>query len=397
MRSLSDSNHPVEENRKDMKWTPRERLMAAMRLEKPDCVPVCPDLSNMVPCRLTGKPFWDIYLNSDPDLYTAYKNTVDYFGFDGWWTDYFSAVKPVLRHQLEWRNLPVEERNGRKIQRSILVTPDGTLEKEMTFYPADSPTMTEKPIKDLKESRKFWKYLFPEVTGIDPEGYHRQKKDWGERGIYGLWIPAPGFNLWFDWVQDGITQCSILYYEEREVLDEFNEGFMKHYWRLFEYILGLKPDFILTGGSGGFALQSPAIWREYALPVVKELTRRCREAGILTMIHSCGKQAEMVKWCAEETDLSCINPLEVPPMGDCDLAVLKKRYGDQICLMGNLQTTDVMLFGRPEDVERAAKEAIDDAAAGGGFILSTGDQCGRDTPDENIRKMVEVARTYGKY
>ncbi|MBN1892878.1 hypothetical protein JW906_00205 [bacterium] len=172
---------------------------------------------------------------------------------------------------------------------------------------------------------------------------------------------------------------------------------MKHYWTLFEYILDLRPDFILTGGSGGFALQSPAIWREYALPVVKELTRRCKEAGILTMSHSCGKQAEMVKWCAEETDLSCINPLEVPPMGDCDLAVLKKQYGDKICLMGNLQTTDVMLFGKPIDVEQAAKKAIDDAAAGGGFILSTGDQCGRDTPDENIRKMVETARNYGKY
>ena len=35
--------------------------------------------------------------------------------------------------------------------------------------------------------------------------------------------------------------------------------------------------------------------------------------------------------------------------------------------------------------------------AGGGFILSTGDQCGRDTPDANILKLVEVARTYGRY
>ena len=45
----------------------------------------------------------------------------------------------------------------------------------------------------------------------------------------------------------------------------------------------------------------------------------------------------------------------------------------------------------------AAKQAIDDAAVGGGFILSTGDQCGRDTPDENIFAMVETARTYGRY
>jgi len=37
------------------------------------------------------------------------------------------------------------------------------------------------------------------------------------------------------------------------------------------------------------------------------------------------------------------------------------------------------------------------AAEGGGFILSTGDQCGRDTPDENIYAMVETAREYGAY
>ncbi|MDK2903726.1 MAG: hypothetical protein PWQ93_1645 [Clostridiales bacterium] len=60
-------------------------------------------------------------------------------------------------------------------------------------------------------------------------------------------------------------------------------------------------------------------------------------------------------------------------------------------------TTEVMLMGTVEDVEKAAKQAIDDAAKGGGFILSTGDQCGRDTPEENIFKMIEVARTYGRY
>jgi uroporphyrinogen decarboxylase len=115
------------------------------------------------------------------------------------------------------------------------------------------------------------------------------------------------------------------------------------------------------------------------------------------MVHSCGKQAEMVRWCAEETDLSCINPLEEPPMGDCNLAELKSRFGGKICLMGNLHTTDVMLMGSAEDVEWISRKAIEDAGSGGGFILSTGDQCGRDTPDENIFTMVEVARNYGRY
>jgi len=100
---------------------------------------------------------------------------------------------------------------------------------------------------------------------------------------------------------------------------------------------------------------------------------------------------------AEETDLTVIDPLEMPPMGDCDLADLKKRFGRKIVLKGNLHTTDVMLRGSVEDVRNASRKAIDDASAGGGFILSTGDQCGRDTPDENLRAMIEAARTYGRY
>ena len=97
------------------------------------------------------------------------------------------------------------------------------------------------------------------------------------------------------------------------------------------------------------------------------------------------------------TDLTVIDPLEMPPMGDCDLADLKKRFGTKIVLKGNLHTIDVMLRGSVEDVVAASRKAIDDAGANGGFIMSTGDQCGRDTPDENLRAMVKTARTYGRY
>jgi uroporphyrinogen decarboxylase len=99
----------------------------------------------------------------------------------------------------------------------------------------------------------------------------------------------------------------------------------------------------------------------------------------------------------EETEVDVMEPLEEPPGGDVDIAEIRKRYGGKICMKGNINTFEFMLRATPEQVEEKAKRLIDDCAADGGFILSTGDQCGRDTPDANIFKLVEVARSYGKY
>ena len=65
--------------------------------------------------------------------------------------------------------------------------------------------------------------------------------------------------------------------------------------------------------------------------------------------------------------------------------------------MGNLHTTNVMLYGSTELVKLESLKAIKAAGVNGGFVLSTGDQCGRDTPFENIFTMVNTAKEYGQY
>jgi uroporphyrinogen decarboxylase len=154
---------------------------------------------------------------------------------------------------------------------------------------------------------------------------------------------------------------------------------------------------ILTGGSGSITMQSPALFRKLSLPTLKKITKRCREAGVLCGIHSCGKERYLVEACANETELDYVNPLEVPPMGDCDLAELKLKFGHKLALMGNLHTTQLMLLGSVSDVRREALKAILAAGQNGGFVLSTGDQCGRDTPFENIFELVKVAKEFGGY
>ena len=375
--------------------TSKERMLIAMQNKQADRVPVAPDISNMIPCRLTGKPFWDIYLYNDPPLWRAYLQALDYFKFDGWFT--YGHVEFRTDSQIKTKRRIISKTEERIIEEIIDSTPAGDFRKEITYYRNDPPTQTIKPVKDIRQDFKKLKYYYPDVLGYDKTELEIMLRELGDRGVLGVLICYPGFQSWFGMVQGGVEFLTYAYYDHHVLIEE---------WRLMDdrrcewemkMILDAKPDFVLLGGSGSITLQSPDLFRELSLPTIKKLTRMAKQAGIPTMLHSCGKERVLVEMCVQETDLNCVNPLEVPPMGDCDLAEIKRLFGNNLSLMGNLHTTDIMLRGNPFEVQRAAMKCIADAAASGGFILSTGDQCGRDTPDENIFAMINSARIHGKY
>jgi uroporphyrinogen decarboxylase len=373
----------------------RERMLLAMTNQQPDRVPVAPDMSNMIPCRLTEKPFWEIYYFRDPPLWQAYIAAVEHFGIDGWFTEGDMQFHYPRQHDEAVSDLRKTDEKWVVRQRGRLNT--RLYEREITYYRGDPPTETQKPFKDIQQDWDLIRDWFLAPTGWNPAVINVQREMLGELGAFGISIGYPGFQSWFNLFDGGIEALVYWYYDQHDRIEQLKQWHEQQALVQMEMILDAKPDFVLLGGSGTLTLQSPRIARELSLPTIQKLTRMAKEAGIPTMLHSCGKEKLLIKWCVEETDLNCINPLEVEPMGDCDLAEIKRLYGERIALMGNLHTTQVMLFGTEAEVEQAAKDAIDSAAAGGGFILSTGDQSPRDTPDANIRKLVEVAHTYGRY
>jgi len=391
------STPPSIESRKDVMepLTSRQRMLLAMTNQQPDRVPVAPDMSNMIPCRLTGKPFWEIYYFQSPPLWQAYIEAARYYEIDGWFTEgdmQFSY--PGRRHEA------VEELS--KTSDRWTVRWRGSLNergytRETTYYSADPPTETEKPFKNLQVDWDLIGDWFLPPTGWSGAVLEEQRKMLGEDGAFGVGISYPGFQNWFGLFDGGLEALVYWYYDQPDRIMQLREWHERQVLVQMEMILDARPDFVLLGGSGTLTMQSPKIARRLSLPTIQTLTRMAKEAGVPTMLHSCGKEKLLIKWCAEETDLNCINPLEVEPMGDCDLAEIKQLYGSRIALMGNLHTTQLMLLGTETEVEQAARAAIDAGGAGGGFILSTGDQCPRDTPEANIRKLVEVARTYGRY
>jgi uroporphyrinogen decarboxylase len=373
----------------------RERFMTAIRLGRPDRVPVCPDISNMIPCRLTGKPFWEIYAHANPPLWKAYLAALDYFKFDGWVN--YGGVEWKFKTPVEHVTRVVSHDDERLIESHVHRTPAGDLEDVVLYQRDNPPTAIKRFVDDIEADLPKLRYLFEEPIGYDDSTFREIQARAGEKGIACIGCGTPGFQEYFWLLNGGLEAVTYAYYDHPDAMEELRLMSHRMYVKQAEMLCDIKPDCICTGGSGSITLQSPDLWRKLSLPTLKEICRLAKQAGVLTMVHCCGKERCLVEACAEETDLNCVNPLEIPPMGDCNLAELKRSFGKKISLMGNLHTTDVMLKGTPADVERAARKAIDDAAADGGFILSTGDQCGRDTPDENIFKLVEVAETYGRY
>jgi uroporphyrinogen decarboxylase len=374
--------------------TPKERIMTALRGGTPDRVPATPDIYAMVPCKMTGKPFWDIFINNTPPLWKAYVDAANYFDIEGW--AIYGDLKIKLKSNITSETIVEKDAHG-WTARTILHTPDGDLIQASFCPPDNPPTETEKMIKDFPKDFKKVKHFFSDIVGYDKEYFTEQCRYMGDRGIMSICVIPPGFQLYMFYFHGSVEAATYAYYDRPDLFSELVELNDRYCMQLLDAAIDAGAEAILTGGSGSITLQSPQIWRELSLPTIKKITKRCKEAGIISGIHSCGKERHLVEVCANETDLNYVNPLEIPPMGDCDLADLKINFGKKLALMGNLHTTDVMLFGSPIDVKRESLKAILAAGIGGGYVLSTGDQCGRDTPQENIFALIEAAKEFGTY
>ena len=375
--------------------TPRDRMLVTMRHGKADCVPVSPDISNMIPCKLQKRPFWDIYVYNNPPLWKAVFEAFEYFDCDGYYDE--CGISFTAKNNPEIERVYLYQKEERFYEKLLYRTKMGNMTETIVYPKYDAPTKVEKIVKSFIEDYNKYKLLYAVPESYDSTLFDIQKKEMGSRGVIGKYVGDPGIATMISFFEGSLEAASYAYFDYQ---DEFMDVVKQQHdciIRKAEMAIDAGVDFVGVGGSGDITLQSPQMWRQTVLPTIKQVTKMCKQAGVISQLHTCGKERYVVEACYNETDLDVINPLEPPQMGDVDLSEVKEKFGDKLCLMGNLHTTEVMLQGSAEDVEKASKDAIDAASEKGGFILSTGDQCGRDTPEENIFKMIEVARTYGKY
>lgn len=83
-----------------------------------------------------------------------------------------------------------------------------------------------------------------------------------------------------------------------------------------------------------------------------------------------------------------------------DLGAVKEAYGSRVIIAGNLGVSEarsVMCRGTPEDVEEAARKALQAGKENGMFWLSAGCEVHHALPERNILALVHSAKKFGKY
>ncbi len=110
--------------------------------------------------------------------------------------------------------------------------------------------------------------------------------------------------------------------------------------------------------------------------------------------------AEWVKLYHNDADVAaCLDHL--PDCGfdvlnwgkQTDIAEVKARVGDRMCLMGNVDPLEVGVRGTPAEVRAATAEVLE-KSGGEGIILSVGGGTSPGMPGENIQAMLEALEAY---
>ncbi|MHA1294053.1 MAG: uroporphyrinogen decarboxylase family protein [Promethearchaeota archaeon] len=169
-----------------------------------------------------------------------------------------------------------------------------------------------------------------------------------------------------------------------------------------EFVLGLfriyakcGAKIFFEGGDIAFKngpLINPKYIEQYVLPCMKKVTEAVHNQGGKIIFHSDGDITSLLDFVVE-AGFDALHCLE-PPYVDLDL--VKKKVGDKLCLLGNIDTSYILVKGTKKEVEDAVKFAIKKLGQGGGFILSPSNSHPLMSL-QRIKWMIEATKKYGIY
>jgi hypothetical protein len=144
----------------------------------------------------------------------------------------------------------------------------------------------------------------------------------------------------------------------------------------------------LHKGADGF--MSDAQFRTFYWPTLKRLIDGLVDEGMIPLLFAEGRYSSRLEVITETPKGSSIWLFD-----QTDMARAKETIGRVCCIQGNVPLS-LLQVGTPDEVARYTRQLIDAAAKDGGFILDVGAAADAGK-DENLAAMIDTAKKYGVY
>jgi len=195
----------------------------------------------------------------------------------------------------------------------------------------------------------------------------------------------------------GIDNFLMDYIRNPEFAKRVSEIVVNYYVELTKHAVDEGADIIWSGddycGKNG-PLMSPSHFKEFILPGMIKVMQAAKEKGAYYIKHCDGYVWPILDEMVN-AGIDALNPIQ--PDAGMNIGEVKKIYGDKICLVGNIECSNLLTFGDPAQVTRAVKECISQASPGGGHILSSSNCIHKSVKPENFLAMIQATKKYGKY
>lgn len=371
-------------------YTPKQRMINAYRGLTSDRWPVAPEFWYFYPAKILGVSMLEF--EREIPFWQALKTTFTKYGTEGWGAAFPEIVNQNLRKQSKFEKI-----DETRYRDTCLWNFKGREFHSTKIFDLKEPSWIESHIaKEENELDACMDMLLSEENIFDFSKVNHGHLAVGGDYLLEMWLGNP----FFDFIADIIGfEKAVMYFisEEEEKLKAHRRRYIEYQKNFIRKVCENTAfeSFVIGCSYSCNSLIGPKIWRQWDKPYIKAMADEIHKQGKLLHIHFHGRSMETVTDFAE-IGIDCVCPFERGPGGDIDglegLKLVRKLLQDKVTMNGNVHTVETLIRGTERDVRREViqiKEAFEGSAR---LIIGSGDQVGRETPEENILAMIEEAK-----
>jgi len=342
------------------KYTGAERIFRALERKEPDRVP---HFENTVDRKIINAILSD----------ASYEEFIEYMDWDA----LVSRDRSYLKEEVLSESPRIVRDEWGAVKRYT---------QEIDAIPIEAPIKSE---KDLES------YQPPDP---DEERRFEQIQQWvrrykGERAIVAF--VTDHNSLTSDIL--GFSDRLMAFYTNPELVLRVHQIVLDYQLRYINNVIEAGADIVFIVGDWAYKngpMFSPEHFNKFVLPPFKAMVQEAKRGGVYVMKHSDGNCWSLLDGIVE-AGTDGFHPVD--PMADMDIGEAKQKYGDRLCLMGNVNCATTLSFATVEEVRQETKEVIRKAGIGGGLIIASSNSIHSAVKPENYLEMVRTIKEYGRY